>query len=172
MLAVNGQYMKDVRLVESQGFTLVELVSVIMLIGVLSAFGVALFARQSSFSPLLATQQLESATLLAQQAALAGNPNRFLSIDQDESRDLFIFRVEDEDPNTDVLGEFVLPRGGATITVDDNPLPLSPPIEFNGFGVPIPSVDRAIDISGESHIRLCLNRLGALYRVRPGGSCP
>ena len=56
------------------GFTLVELVTVLILIGVLSALGVGLFASRSAFSPLLATQQLASATLLAQQAALAGNP--------------------------------------------------------------------------------------------------
>ena len=171
-MAVSSQYMEDVRLVESQGFTLVELVTVIILIEVLSAFGVALFARQSSFSPLLATQQLESATLLAQQAALAGNPNRFLIIDQDESKDVFIFRVQGEDPDRDVLREFSLPRGGTTIAVNDNPIPLSTPIEFDGFGAPTPSVDRMIDIIGESHFRLCLNRLGALYRVSSGGSCP
>ena len=53
----------------SRGFTLVELITVIALIGVLSALGIGLFARSSAFSPLLATQQLASATLLAQQAA-------------------------------------------------------------------------------------------------------
>ena len=57
----------------SLGFTLVEMVMVIILIGVISAIGIGLFARSSTFSPLLATQQLASATLLAQQAALAGN---------------------------------------------------------------------------------------------------
>ena len=56
----------------SSGFTLVELVMVIILIGVLSVLGIGLFTRSSAFSPLLATQQLQSAALLAQQAALAG----------------------------------------------------------------------------------------------------
>ena len=64
----------------SSGFTLVELVMVIILIGVLSALGVGLFASRSAFSPLLATQQLASATLLAQQAALAGNSSNSLTI--------------------------------------------------------------------------------------------
>ncbi|MCK7544288.1 type II secretion system GspH family protein [Marinobacter bryozoorum] len=155
------------------GFTLIELVTVIVLVGALSLLGIGLFARESSFSPLLAAQQLESATLLAQQAALAGNPDRFLSIDQDAPEDLFIFRVHDNDPNTNTVSEFSLRRGGATVTITVNgtPIPLPAAIEFNKMGAPAPSVDRTIDISGDSSIRLCLNRLGALYRVSTSESC-
>lgn len=163
--------MEVLSLSRKAGFTLVELVTVIILVGALSILGIGLFARESSFSPLLAAQQLESATLLAQQAALAGNPDRFLSIDQDASDDLFIFRVHDNDPNTNTVSEFSLRRGGATIKVNGSPIPLSAPIEFNRNGAPVPSVDRTIDISGDSSIRLCLNRLGALYRVSSRESC-
>ena len=89
----------------SSGFTLVELVMVIILIGVLSALGVGLFASRSAFSPLLATQQLASATLLAQQAALAGNPSNSLSIAQ--SAEHFRFTVG--------ARTFELPRTGNNI---------------------------------------------------------
>lgn len=68
--------MTNINAPQSSGFTLVELVMVIILIGVLSVLGVGLFANRSAFSPLLATQQLESAVLLAQQAGLAGNSGR------------------------------------------------------------------------------------------------
>src|SRR5690554_2448597 len=65
------------------GFTLVELVTVIVLGGILAAVGAGLFARSSAFSPLLATQQLASATLLAQQAALAGNSANTVTLSRD-----------------------------------------------------------------------------------------
>lgn len=53
------------------GFTLVELVMVLVLLGVLSAIGSSLFARPDSFSALSARDQLQAMMLLAQQRALA-----------------------------------------------------------------------------------------------------
>ena len=106
----------------SQGFTLVELITVIVLIGVLSALGIGLFARSSAFSPLLATQQLASATLLAQQAALAGQPNASVRIEHPAgSEPVFRAQFDPDGPGSAppfTLQEFTLPTGGVSITVN------------------------------------------------------
>lgn len=138
----------------SSGFTLVELVMVIILIGVLSVLGIGLFAGRSAFSPLLATQQLSSAILLAQQAALAGNPGGSLTISQDT--DNFIFTV-----GSDSLKVFALPKEGTSL----GGLPLT--IDFDAFGAPVSGTNINLTFSGESSFQTCISSLGAVYR----GSC-
>lgn len=136
-----------------RGFTLVELVMVIILVGVISALGIGLFARSSSFSPLLATQQLESATLLAQQAALAGNTDRnSLSVTTVDEN--FEFTVGDKLP-------FRIAHGGTTLNV----VGAAFPITFDHFARPNTggSTVRFI-FSGESTYTVCLSPLGAVYR--------
>lgn len=59
---------------QQQGFTLVELVTVLILIGIVSALGIGLFARTSSFTALAGRDLLVSTALLAQSRAL-GNPD-------------------------------------------------------------------------------------------------
>lgn len=54
-----------------KGFTLVELVLVILLIGIVSAVGSSLFTRKSSFSGFTARDQLVAVAQLAQKRALA-----------------------------------------------------------------------------------------------------
>lgn len=139
----------------ARGFTLVEMVMVIILIGVLSALGVGLFARTSTFSPLLATQQLEFATLLAQQAALAGNTSENqLSVTTDG--DDFLFTVGS--------GESVrLSRGGASLSVSGATFPVT----FNSLGRPVTTGAVQFTFSGDSTYQVCLSPLGAIYR----GSC-
>lgn len=146
----------------SSGFTLVELVMVIILIGVLSALGVGLFASRSAFSPLLATQQLASATLLAQQAALAGNSANTLTIRQ--TGDDLIFSA--------ASSQFTLSRSGSTMaySVADGPYTNVPAgglaVGFDGFGrVASPTARANIDfrITGDSTFNLCLSSLGAVY---------
>lgn len=55
------------------GFTLVELVMVVVLLGLLSYGGVSLFASRSGYSLFIAKDLLISQTLLAQQIALANS---------------------------------------------------------------------------------------------------
>ncbi|WP_369612889.1 Tfp pilus assembly protein FimT/FimU [Marinobacter sp. RI1] len=135
------------------GFTLVELVMVIILIGVLSALGVGLFARSSAFSPLLATQQLESATLLAQQAALAGNTTQnTLTVTSTSSE--YLFTVGSREP-------FRIDSGGTSLSVTGATFPIT----FDYFGRPETSGNTVqFTFSGESTFRVCLSPLGAIYR--------
>ncbi|SFN41859.1 pilus assembly FimT family protein [Marinobacter pelagius] len=150
----------------SSGFTLVEFVMVIILLGVLSALGIGLFARTSTFSPLLATQQLSSATLLAQQAALAGNP----------SSSIVIRQLADE-LQFEAAGEsFALDREGSSLSYRISsgsfaPIPAAGlTVSFNGFGrvaAPVPRENIDFRITGSSQYNLCLSSLGAVYQ----GAC-
>lgn len=143
----------------SSGFTLVELVMVIILIGVLSALGVGLFAGRSAFSPLLATQQLASATLLAQQAALAGNVADTLTIEEGGSKFRFIVGA-----GTSASRTFELPREGTSLSVAGG-LPLT--ITFNSDGAPDSGANFQFSFTGDSTFDTCVSSLGAVYR----GSC-
>jgi len=138
----------------SSGFTLVELVMVIILIGVLSVLGIGLFAGRSAFSPLLATQQLASATLLAQQAALAGNPANTLTIDV----------VDDDFTFTVGATTFNLPREGTSLNVAGG-LPFT--LTFDSSGAPTSGTNISFTFVGESTFETCLSSLGAVYR----GAC-
>ena len=151
------------------GFTFVELIMVVALIGALSALGIGLFARSSAFSPLLATQQLASATLLAQQAALAGQPNASVRIEHPAGSEP-VFRAQfDSDgsgPNPPlIIQEFTLPTGGVSITVNGNTTPQI--IDFDKLGRPTDRTNRDINISGDSNFQVCVSSLGAVY----GGGC-
>ncbi|AHI29258.1 type II secretion system protein [Marinobacter similis] len=145
---------------KSEGFTLVELVAVIIIAGVVSALGIGLFANRSAFSPLLATQQLASATLLAQQAALAGNPANTLQIEQ--GGDAFRFTVG---PGTAVPRVFELDRAGTSLSVASATLPLT--VSFDSQGAPISGSNLDFTFSGDSTFNTCLSSLGAVY----SGSC-
>ena len=143
----------------SSGFTLVELVMVIILTGTLSALAIGLFASRSAFSPLLATQQLASAALLAQQAALAGNPASALTVEQDAERFRFIVGAGTSSPRT-----FGMKRNGASLSVAGG-LPLT--LSFNSQGALSSGGNVALTFSGDSTYRTCVSSLGAVY----SGAC-
>jgi len=138
----------------SSGFTLVELVMVIILIGVLSALGVGLFAGRSAFSPLLAQQQLASSVLLAQQAGLAGNGANALAVTQ--AADDFVFSIRDDGTT---VQEFRIARAGTSLSSPG----ISFPITFNSNGSPDTSGNTEFTFSGDSTYIVCLSSLGAVY---------
>ncbi|MDO3723188.1 type II secretion system protein [Marinobacter sp. chi1] len=142
------------------GFTLVELVMVIILIGVLSALGIGLFAGRSAFSPLLANQQLASATLLAQQAALAGNSAGTLTVEQ--AAESFRFTVGAGSPEARV---FSVERAGTSLTGVALPLTLS----FNSLGEVSSGGSTNLTFSGDTTYQTCISSLGAVYS---GGCLP
>ncbi|MDX1818755.1 MAG: type II secretion system protein, partial [Marinobacter sp.] len=146
------------RLLFVRGFTLVELVMVLILIGIVSVIGVGLFTSRSAFSPLLATQQLASATLLAQQAALAGNPAGSLTIDQ--TSDEFRFTVGS---GTSISRTFSINRNGTSLNGASLPLTLN----FTPLGALASGSDVALTFTGESTFQTCISSLGAVYQ----GAC-
>jgi len=145
-----------------EGFTLVELIMVIILIGVISALGIGLFARSSAFSPLLATQQLASATLLVQQAALAGNPSNTLTISQTGDRLVFDAGVNQLEINRKGASLSYRLAGGSYTGVPASGFS----VQFDPMGRLSGPVQReSIDfrVSGDSQFDLCLSSLGAVY---------
>lgn len=147
--------MTNINAPQSPGFTLVELVMVIILIGVLSVLGVGLFANRSAFSPLLVAQQLNSAALLARQAAMAGNDNDTVVISDDGSS--FTFSVGS-------IGSWSIPKEG-TEFADPGLLPLS--LEFGKSGAPVSGDNLELSFIGESRYDICVSSLGAVY----SGAC-
>jgi MSHA pilin protein MshC len=152
----------------SSGFTLVELIMVIILIGILSALGIGLFTRSSAFSPLLATQQLASATLLAQQAALAGKLESSVLVD--DAGDISFkaqYKENESDIDFTTLQRFSLDRSDFTVSVN-------PPgrIYFSKLGALTDRVNRTITVSGDdTGFTFCVSSLGAVYQLSPSGNC-
>ncbi len=76
-----------------QGFTLTELVIVLLILGILSAVGIGLFASSGNYSTLLARDQFIASALLAQKRALANtdesNPVS-LTLEQDAAEWRFL----------------------------------------------------------------------------------
>jgi len=133
------------------GFSLVELIMVLVLIGVLSAIGVGLFANRSAFSPLLAAQQLNSAALLARQAAMAGNENDTVTIS--DGGGSFTFSVGS-------IGSWSIPKEGTELTVSGG-LPLA--VKFNKDGSPVSGNNLELSFVGDSRYDICVSSLGAVY---------
>ena len=136
---------------------------IIILTGVLSALGIGLFARSSTFSPLLATQQLTSATLLAQQAALAGNSSNSVTIRRDSEAFEFLAAGSG----------FSIRHEGATMSyrpVDEAASAVTSAglaVEFDQMGrvsAPVSGQDIEFEVSGDSTFKLCLSSLGAVYQ--------
>jgi MSHA pilin protein MshC len=157
LIEVEG--MRVITAPDASGFTLIELVMVIILIGVLTALGIGLFASRSAFSPLLATQQFASATLLAQQAALAGNPANTLTIEQGGDTFRFIVGAGSGNART-----FEIAREGTSLSAPGG-LPLT--LTFDNKGAPSAGTNLQFTFSGDSTFQTCLSSLGAVY----AGSC-
>ena len=152
-------FLNATKVAKGRGFTLVELVMVIILIGILSLLGIGLFVGKSAFSPLLASQQLASATRLAQQAALAGADHGSLTVRQSASQ--FEFVVGE---GTAAAQTFSLAREGANLSASTG-LPVT--IAFDTLGRPASRQNMTFTFSSDSSFQICLSSLGAVYE----GAC-
>lgn len=75
------------------GFTLVELVITLVIIGILSVAALGLFANRADFTPFTARESLISASLLAQQRALAHQQTTAVTLTVSQFPDHWILQV-------------------------------------------------------------------------------
>lgn len=154
-----------------KGFTLIELVMVIVLLGLLSYGGISLFTARSEYSTFVAKDLLISQALLAQQIALgnssAANP---VSLNISNTGDVWRFGIQkvgvtnptpvsvESDGNTLQIDGITLGSGGSQTFTWTNGAVLS---DGN---------DHVIRFAGENSFSVCLSSQG--YAYEGNGGCP
>jgi len=114
------------------GFTLVELVIVLILVGIISALGIGLFASGSTYSGGAARDQFVSSAMLAQKRALTrvqpGEPVQFELVQTDRQ---WQFRVSQ---GATQFEERTADREGASLIVDGSAFSGSRTFTFDSRG--------------------------------------
>lgn len=153
--------------VTQQGFTLVELVMVLVLLAVLSISAIGLFASRSSYATFVAKDVLISQALLAQQIALA-NPQLSSpsTLTISASSDTWVFSVQKSGVAQNEIA--TVEASGNSIQVDGATLSGSTSFTWNNqAGL---SASRSIRFLGENSYWVCLSSEGIAYESN--GGCP
>ena len=144
------------------GFTLVELITVIILVGILSALGIGLLASPGGYSASAARDQFVSTALLAQKHALAAGPSTRVSLSYGLSDEGFTFKVtrhfEDE---SSIVAERTADASGLSVA------PRSLSLNYDNTGGLTGSGGESVAFISESTHRACISSLGFPY----SGNC-
>lgn len=146
------------------GFTLIELIIVLVILGILSALGIGLYANSGNYATLLARDQFIASALLAQKRALANtdesNPVS-LTLEQDAtewrfliSQGTFSFTARNAD------------RKNTQLTIDGSAATNSQSFTFDRRGRVGNNLQLSFSANGSSHLA-CLASTGFSYT----GSC-
>ena len=156
------------------GFTLIELVITLVLIGILSTLGISLLASPGGYSASAARDQFVSTALLAQKHALANSGKTMvLVVDVDEDADEWSFCVGEEDPDVDckdmpLASIRTAAREGASLSINNSPLNNgSRTFKFGASGHLANGVPVHLKFDGTSVHNACISSLGFPYT----GSC-
>ena len=154
-----------------QGFTLIELVMVLVIIGILSAAGIGLFATRSDFAPFLAKDVLISSSLLAQQRALANQQATSVTLTVSQDADNWTVQVAQGGTSFDA---HAVERAGTALSVDGSTL-------SNGSSVTLTydrrgstgstgstGSNRCFEFEGAASFDVCVSSEGFAYEC----SCP
>lgn len=167
----------------AQGFTLIELISVIIILGILSVSAVGLFADKEGFRAAAVKNQLISSLRLTQQLALSRqnlSTATPVSLAISQSGDNWQFNLWDSDP----AGAGNTPYATADAERGDVALWFSTSdyasactsltqatsytINFDGDGNLMGSSPLRICVVGQSTFQICVSGLGFPYE---GGTC-
>lgn len=157
---------------KQQGFTLIELITVIILLGILSAFAVSRFPDSQGFSTTIIKNQLLASARLAQQTSLsrassAANITLTVSENLGEwnlsitsgGNTLFLAQVEQGSEKI---------RFGTSISGSCSSLAAAPfTVTFDGDGNRIPFQNLRICVDSDTDLELCISPSGYAYE----GTC-
>ncbi len=157
------------------GFTLVELVIVMIIIGVLSFVAAPLFFSSQQLASKLVSEQLISQLQLAQRVALGmsnqANPVSMQINASDATWQLALLKTNPAggDPLRFVVD---LERGNTAMSVDGNAINSGDTVTFawDANANLTPYQNYTIRVQGESSQTVCLSAAGFAYRVAT--SCP
>jgi prepilin-type N-terminal cleavage/methylation domain-containing protein len=165
------------------GFTVVELIAVLVLLGILAATAMSRMVSGNAYAPALVAQQLLAVGRLAQQTALA-RQDATVAIEVDQDAGDWRFRVQVDDGVTtttaveeraSIANTSVVVMNGATTVSLGPATALS--LSFDGLGsvaassagstVVDPTIGVGFTVSGDSTSLLCIGSTGHVYR----GNC-
>lgn len=143
------------------GFTLIELVITLVLIGIISALGLGLLVSPGAYSAGAARDQFVSSALLAQKRALANSGSTdTVTLEIEENASEWLFRVSQG--GTD-YPERSAAREGATLTVNGGAPGNPETFEFDRQGRLVGGGDAELVFDGTSAHRACVSSLGFAY---------
>jgi MSHA pilin protein MshC len=152
-----------------QGFTLIELITVIILLGILSAFAISRFPSAESFSTRIISNQVIASARLAQQTALSRSSmvNTTLAISENLGNwNLVISGAVNQAIEVDRGSEQI--RFGTNLVAACSTLAAAPlTITFDGDGNRVPAQNLRICIDADSDVELCISPSGYAYE----GTC-
>lgn len=149
------------------GFTLIELVIVIILVGILAVGASSLLTSRDKFSVYTAQQQFVNAALLAQQSALASQDSVELTVSETaDTWTLSIHRIESPS-SSQLLLQQTLDRAGASLAI--SPVPAGNVFVFDRLGN-LPAAYR-LTLSGANTAYVCLSTSGFAF-VHGSSTCP
>jgi len=159
---------------KQNGFTLIELITVIILLGILSAFAISRFPSSQSYSSAIIKNQLIASARLAQQTSLSrasSTANVLLTVSEILGQWNLVVS------NSDALGTSYTAqvdrkseqvRFGTNLAAACSALTVAPlVITFDGDGNRIPAQNLRICIDSVTDIELCISPSGYAYE----GTC-
>ena len=158
--------------IKQEGFTLIELIMVIILLGVLSVFAMSRFPSGPSYSAVITKNQLLSALRLSQQTALSrsfSNQNVTLTITSTGGNWSFVINGGGGGSiSSDVEAGSEQIRFGTNLSAVCSSLSILPvTISFDGDGNRSPQSNLRMCIDSDTDYELCISPSGYAYE----GAC-
>jgi MSHA pilin protein MshC len=158
--------------INQQGFTLIELITVIILLGILSAFAVSRFPDSQGYSTTIIKNQLLASARLAQQTSLSrasSSTNVTLTVSEILGEwNLVITGGSGIDFSSQVDRGSEQVRFGTNLSAACSALAAAPlTITFDGDGKKIPYQSLRICVDSVADLELCISPSGYAYE----GTC-
>ena len=157
---------------QQSGFTLIELVMVIVLIGILSYGAASLYSSRDGFAGFIAQDQLIASGLLAQQVAMGmsatTNPVSLI-VERRASDDFWVFSLTKTGHNSIVFSQ---DSSGNSISVDGTTLSsgASHTFTWNSNASLSDGANHAVQFVGVNTFRVCFSASGYVYESQ--AACP